>query len=217
MDHESLLPWAFWFGERGWQAVLVDLRGHGRSTGRWLGFGPAESRELSRLLDRLGTEGRVRPPFMAFGVSYGASIGLRWAASDPRIDSVVAIAPYARLGEAVEGIRADFASWVPSWLIRSGVRALPRFLDVPAAHLDPIQLPPRPSIPTLFVAAENDTVARPEAVEELWRQWGPAARMLTVGDSAHEDLPFRFPEIAGALESWLEGTRKPTREVPSSP
>src|SRR5207244_1942766 len=46
-------PWAVRLAQEGWRCVLVDLRGHGKSTGRRIYFGLRESRDLSQLLDRL--------------------------------------------------------------------------------------------------------------------------------------------------------------------
>ncbi|MBI1904539.1 MAG: alpha/beta fold hydrolase [Planctomycetia bacterium] len=81
----------------GYRAVLVDLRGHGRSTGDWMSFGVHESRDLSQVLDELDARGLLAHPVGAYGISYGASTVLQFAGRDPRVHAVVAVSPFANL------------------------------------------------------------------------------------------------------------------------
>src|SRR5207237_2274314 len=96
----AMAPWALRLAQEGWRCVLVDLRGHGKSTGRRIYFGVQEARDLSQLLDRLVRDGEMATPVAAMGESYGAALALRWKAAEPRVGSVVAIAPYAILSNA---------------------------------------------------------------------------------------------------------------------
>lgn len=204
LDHETLLPWALHLAERGWHCVLVDLRGHGRSTGRTISFGIAESADLSALLSSRDAQSPLPRPIVAFGMSYGGSLALRWAGQDPRIASVVAIAPYARLAEAAEGIRSDFASWVPAWIVRTGVRRLPAWLGVAPSELDPLESIRTRPVRALLVAGGADRVAPPSSVDVLHRFTAPGSSLLTVLDAGHEDVPFRFDPLAPAMDRWLD-------------
>ncbi len=89
--------------ERGFRAVLVDLRGHGRSTGQWLSYGVIESQDLKRVLDDLTERKLVDGSVGVMGISYGAATAIEWASIDPRIKAVVAIAPFASLRAVVPG------------------------------------------------------------------------------------------------------------------
>ncbi len=203
LDHESMLPWAFWFGQRGWQAVLVDLRGHGRSTGKSISFGPVETAELGGLLTHLQGKGRVASPVIAMGVSYGATVALRWTASDPRLSSAIAIAPYARLGDAIENIRKDFASWVPSSWIRAGTRRIPEVIGTNAGELDTLQAIQGRSVHALLMAGGMDVIAPVSAVESLQQVCAPGSHLWVLEGSNHEALPFRFNDLAPAVDRWL--------------
>jgi predicted alpha/beta-fold hydrolase len=53
MSRESMHMWAVYFAQKGYRIVLVDLRGHGRSTGRWIGYGAWEVADLIKVVDEL--------------------------------------------------------------------------------------------------------------------------------------------------------------------
>ena len=65
----SMAPWALRLAEEGWRCVLVDLRGHGKSTGKEIYFGTHETNDLSRLLDRMQADGELKGPVAAMGES----------------------------------------------------------------------------------------------------------------------------------------------------
>jgi pimeloyl-ACP methyl ester carboxylesterase len=90
----------------GFRAVLVDLRGHGQSTGDYLTFGAIESRDLSQVLDHLAARGLLENDVGAYGTSYGAAIAIQLAGHDTRLKTVVAVAPFSSLRDVIP----DYAS-----------------------------------------------------------------------------------------------------------
>jgi pimeloyl-ACP methyl ester carboxylesterase len=86
---------------RGYRAVVVDLRGHGRSSGRWLTYGVVESRDLSQLLDALQARDLLHRPVGAVGFSYGGAAALQLAARDARVTAVATVATFSALHEVV--------------------------------------------------------------------------------------------------------------------
>ncbi len=87
----------------GFRAVLVDLRGHGRSTGDWLSYGVVESRDLVTVVDDLSARHVIVGNVGVLGLSYGAATAIEWASIDPRVKAVVAIAPFTSLRAVVPG------------------------------------------------------------------------------------------------------------------
>ncbi len=53
----TMLPAARALADAGYRAVLVDLRGHGRSTGKYMTFGLQEAKDLSQVIDALERRG----------------------------------------------------------------------------------------------------------------------------------------------------------------
>jgi alpha-beta hydrolase superfamily lysophospholipase len=81
----------------GYIAVLPDLRAHGESGGKYTTLGFWERRDLVACADYLGREGYPVSKFGVMGGSLGAAVAIQWAAIDPRIKAVVAVAPFAEL------------------------------------------------------------------------------------------------------------------------
>jgi alpha-beta hydrolase superfamily lysophospholipase len=98
---EAMRGWGEMLARMGLRAVLVDLRGHGRSSGEVLTYGVQESFDLMRVLDALQARGRLVGPVGVMGYSYGAATAIQWAGRDERIDAVVAVAPFSSLREVV--------------------------------------------------------------------------------------------------------------------
>ena len=132
----AMAPWALCLAQEGWRCVLVDLRGHGKSTGKRIYFGLQETNDLSQLLKQLDHDGLLIAPVTAVGESYGAVIAIRAQATEPRLRSVVAINPYASLSNAIVNIRKDYAPWLPAVFVRAGIKKLPALMNVTAAELD---------------------------------------------------------------------------------
>lgn len=205
IDQRLMIPWALLLAQEGWQCVLVDLRGHGRSTGRRIYFGTAETQDMEQLLDDLQRRGWLTPPVGVMGDSYGASLALRWAAADARIDRVVAVAPYPELAPAAQNLRGEFAPWFPSSWLRSALGQLPGVLGVPAYELDPIRVIRDQPVAALFVAGENDRIAPPADVSRLRAAVARPGPILTVPDASHEGLPYRFEALTGPVIAWFDG------------
>jgi pimeloyl-ACP methyl ester carboxylesterase len=87
------------FCAAGYRAVLVDLRGHGESTGDHVTFGVVESRDMVQVTDYLQAHHLAGAKVGVYGTSLGAAIAIEYAGIDPRVSSVVAVAPFATLKE----------------------------------------------------------------------------------------------------------------------
>jgi pimeloyl-ACP methyl ester carboxylesterase len=92
---EDLYGWEWIRNQLGWNLVLFDFREHGRSTHsfRLCSLGYHEIWDVKAVVD-FGQQQRLAEPYAICGYSLGGSVGLRWAAHDPRIKSVLAVSPY---------------------------------------------------------------------------------------------------------------------------
>jgi len=198
----AMLPWAFILAQDGWRCVLVDLRGHGKSTGKQIYLGMQEVTDLRALLDQIQMDEGSTGPVEVVGHSFGAVLALRWKMTDPRIDRVVAMSPYADFGNAVLNVSDEYAPWIPKCFLRAGLRRIPQRLGA-----DPCQLNPgcwlKPT-EALFIAGELDKIAPVNSVQTLEKIGGANSKFLVVPRAAHEPLPFFLDDLAGPVTQWLD-------------
>jgi pimeloyl-ACP methyl ester carboxylesterase len=204
----SMAPWALRLAEDGWRCVLVDLRGHGKSTGKKIYFGIHETHDLSQLLDKLMETGQLTGPVAVMGESYGAALALRWHTTDARVGTVV-IAPYGSLSNAVMNIRRDYVGWMPPFLLREGLRKLPKVLQVGPEELDTTTVLKRSPVTALFIAGGDDHIAPAADVENLKQMAGQGSELIVEPNATHESVTYYFHDLAPPVLAWLAGETAP--------
>ncbi|MCK5113432.1 MAG: alpha/beta fold hydrolase [Phycisphaerae bacterium] len=81
--------------KRGFDVVLIDLRRHGRSTGKYITCGAKEKFDVKEVVDTLINEKKITAkPLYVFGIKFGGATAIQYAAIEPRVCGVVAIAPW---------------------------------------------------------------------------------------------------------------------------
>jgi uncharacterized protein len=170
----SMYGWGRRLAAAGLRAVLVDLRGQGSSSGRHLTYGVLDRRDLSQVLDQLLARGLVSAPFGVFGASYGGATAIQLAGVDPRVEAVVAVAPFA-----------DLRSVVPDYL-RCYLPVLWRL--VPASRIQ------RAIDEAGRQAAFDPDQASPRLLLQRAR-----ARLLILHGSADRNIPLRHTEEIQAV------------------
>jgi len=81
--------------ERGWDIILLDLRGHGYSGGQYITWGFKEKHDVKAVVDELIKTQPLSDKVYVCGSSTGGSIAIQYAAIDPRCKGVIALAPPA--------------------------------------------------------------------------------------------------------------------------
>jgi pimeloyl-ACP methyl ester carboxylesterase len=201
----SMLPWAFPLAQDGWRCVLVDLRGHGESTGKRVYFTVRETNDMIQLLAQLARDKELVRPVALMGESYGAVLALRLESVDPRIGPVVAIAPFSNFSNAVLNIRDQYCDWVPMPMVRAGIKKLPSLLDIPASEFDTTTVLGRNPVKALFVAGAEDDIAPPAEVKEDQVLAAPGSPLVVVPEATHEALTYYFKDLLPVVVPWLDG------------
>jgi pimeloyl-ACP methyl ester carboxylesterase len=116
LNHNVVRHAANAFVDAGYRAVLVDLRGHGESTGRLITYGVVEARDLVQVTDFLQANNLAGATVGVYGTSLGASVAIQYSAIDPRVSSVVAVAPFATLKDEVPHF-AKLLLPLPGWFL----------------------------------------------------------------------------------------------------
>lgn len=163
------LMWARMLAEHGYRAVLVDQRGHGRSTGDWATYGVHESRDMKRVLDVLEEKGLLAEPLGLWAMSFGGSTAVQLADIDERVQAMLLISTFTSMRDIVpdygRAIGFDFLS----------DQQYGKVIDHAGRHggfnpddANPIDRLAKQDIPTLIMHGEDDRLIPIEHAVRLY-------------------------------------------------
>jgi alpha-beta hydrolase superfamily lysophospholipase len=160
----------------GYSVVMMDARAHGASEGSIATYGWLERNDTRAAIDALfhaeqrclstqyhgaGNPCPLPRHIFALGESMGAGIALQSAASDPRIEAVVAEASFANLREAAY----DYAGlrkypWLGKTLLSPFAWTLlyrgEKLTGIPLADVSPVKAVASRAFPVLLICDEKD-------------------------------------------------------------
>lgn len=207
-DKRFLTPWAIRLAQDGYRCVVLDLRGHGDSTGAHISFGAHESADVSSVLDDLGRRGWDVSRVGLFGVSYGASVALLTAGRDPRVQAVVAFEPFASAETAVpELMRAAFAAQARGISDRQFAAAHRKEAELGGfswSDADVFAALARTRAPVLFLHGERDTWLSPDHSRQLAARAPAGSVLRLVPRDNHVTLPLQIAPFEREVIGWFD-------------
>ncbi len=199
----------------GYSILMMDARAHGASGGPIATYGWLERHDTRAIIDALLASERdryisvqmsspfprgmepARPPHIfALGESMGAGIVLQSAAADPRIEAVVAEAPFANVREATY----DYAGlrkypWLGKTLFVPGTWTLlyrdEKLAGFPVAEVSPVKAVASRAFPVLLICDEKD-VALPCRHSEMIYAAARGPKQLWVVPGAFHTAAYGF-------------------------
>lgn len=204
LNKETMAGWAFLLAQDGYRVVLVDLRGHGQSTGDAVSFGKHETEDFRQLLDYLLAHNLCDTNVGVLGYSYGADLALHWAAHDSRVRTVVAMAPYDDAEEAIERLARELKIHITrSALQKATTRAAAR-MDIKWADWSGAAAIRQVHVPVLLIAGEKDTISQPPDIMALHKAAGGEAKIIEVPMANHEVIEFWFHDLGKPVLEWFQ-------------
>ena len=203
MYKETMAPWALTLAQAGYRVVLVDLRGHGDSTGSQISFGKHETQDLMQVLDHLQREGLCDGQIGVLGFSYGATIGLHWAAHDPRVATVVAIAPYNRPDEAIVRCAKALKISIPDRIARKALARASTTLDLKWTDWSGEAAIMHIKRPMLLIGASKDTICPPEDIATMSEAAANGSKSIVIPEANHQVLGMWLHQLSEPVTSWF--------------
>ncbi len=206
---ENVAHWALCLAEQGYRCVLVDLRGHGRSTGDQIGFGAFEVHDLKLLLDDLQHRGLAGERVGMLGVSYGASMSLLLAAKDSRVTAIVALEPFSNaskvLAEFAHGVAPDQAARISDETFSAAAKKAAERGHFSWTDGDVLAAMDHVTAPVLFYHGAKDTWISPDHSRALQAKAKGPSRLVILPDDDHVFLSMRLgDQIVPEVTAWFD-------------
>ncbi len=197
----TMLHTAQRLAEAGYRVVLVDLRGHGRSSGEYLTYGTLEARDLSQVIDEVQSRGLAGLRLGVYGVSYGATTSIHLASIDRRVRAVVAVAPFGM----VQPEWAHFGAIVPKQTFDDAVRGAGQVANFDPDHSDAADAIKRTSAPVLLMHGTDDWIVPYWNSLLLHHEAPENSELVTIPDGGHTSLWLDFDgELARRAVAWFD-------------
>jgi pimeloyl-ACP methyl ester carboxylesterase len=177
----------------GYDVLLFDLRGHGRSDPARISLGRRERGDLRAVLDWAGREGYAPDRIGWVCNSMGASTLLMESAQNPAIRVAVVDSPYGSLPELLDAQLSEY-SHLPI-AFNPGILAAARHLfGVRTDDLVPIRSARRwGSRPLLLFHGDSDTIVPVDQARRLAAAAGPSCQAVILPGVEHVQAYFDDP------------------------
>lgn len=184
----SDLVYVPWLRDAGYDVLLFDWRGRGRSDGGATSLGILERRDLLGAVDWLADRGIQRLGVLGF--SMGAAVAIAASPLAPNIAAVVADSPFPRVRDTIvtgmvqRGVpRAVARLAAPPIIWSASLQA-----DVDLTLIDPIRWAAFVSAPLLLMSGGRDPYLPTSTAQELFNLASEPKELWTVADAGHREL-----------------------------
>lgn len=170
----------------GYNVLMFDFRGCGRSSGRYTTVGQMETWDLTAALQYAKARAGEDAPLGVLGISMGASTAIMTAVRRPEIAALVADSPYASLEEAIDHRVRAFRLRPLMAFCYASVSMGERIAGMNIRALRPVdvvgQISPRP---LLIIAGDNDGYLPPDHPRAVYEAAGDPKELWMVPDCGH--------------------------------
>lgn len=204
---ENVLHWALALAKAGFRAVMVDFRGHGRSTGDVISYGAFEAPDLKQVINVLEERKLFSHKIGVLGVSYGASVGLLLAAQDDRVGTLVGLEPYSSAATGVvefaRGVAPNRTRSISDEQFQEGLKLAEQRGGFRWSDADVLAQSSSIKVPFLLFHGDKDTWLSPDNSRRLRANAPAGSKMGIVKGDNHMTLSLRLDPIREHVIAWF--------------
>lgn len=198
----SMVERARFLNAAGYSIVMIDLQGHGESSGEQITIGHLEKHDAQAAVEFARKE-HPNEPIGVIGVSLGGASAL--LVSPLGIDALVIESVYPNIESAINNrvaARLGPLSTIPAWLLLMQLE--PR-LGIEKSQLRPIDYVPDIGCPVLVISGTEDLHTTAEETKRMYEAAQKPKALWLVDGAAHVDLLTETPtEYVSRVKRFLD-------------
>ncbi|MBQ3842775.1 MAG: alpha/beta hydrolase [Ruminiclostridium sp.] len=206
---ERVRNYGRFYAENGFNIIMPDLRGHGKSDGAFIGMGWLDRTDIIRWTELI-IERDPDAEIVLHGVSMGAAAAMMMAGETLRenVKTVIADCGYTSVWEQFANVTKSYTG-VPEFPLMYTASFFAKLLAGysydEASSLEQVK---KSSLPILFIHGKGDTFVYPEMAERLYAAH-PDGEILMIDEAAHGQAMYFAPdtywnEVFGFIDKYIE-------------
>ena len=191
---ERVRNYAMFYSEQGFNTLMPDLRGHGKSGGSFIGMGWLDRFDIvkwAELIVSLDPDAVI----VLHGVSMGAATAMMTSgeALPTNVKAVIADCGYTSVWEEFANVMKSYTGLPEFPLMYTAsffAKLLAGYSYDEASSLEQVKKSP---LPILFIHGTNDTFVAPEMAERLFAAH-PNGEIMLIDEAAHGQAMYLAPD-----------------------
>jgi uncharacterized protein len=179
----DLLEFAEPIWKEGFNVVLLDLRSHGMSEGKYFTYGFHEWQDVMAAIDVVSAK-QPDQTIAILGVSAGGTVAISAAARDERIRKVVTIGTFADLGETIEAQ----TKWLPEGLRRRAIGRSEELANFKVAETSARRWIGQVKVPVMIAHGETDSYIPISNGEQLFTAAREPKVFFKIAGANHDSM-----------------------------
>jgi uncharacterized protein len=182
-NRADLLDFAESIWKAGFNLVMVDLRSHGMSDGKYFTYGFDEWKDIMAAIDIVNAK-QPNQTFAILGVSAGGTVAISAAVRDERIRKVVTIGTFADLGETIEAQ----TKWLPEFWRKRVIGRSEELARFQVAETSAKQWISQVKIPVMIAHGTQDSYIPLSNAEQLFAAAKDPKVLYKIADANHDSM-----------------------------
>lgn len=151
---------AKFLSEAGYNVLLVDLRYHGESGGKYCTYGYLEKFDISEWVSFL-LKRFPDLPVVLFGVSLGGAVAIQTAGIDNRISAIISEGSFAKFSDLVFEHQKRKFKFASKFLTEKVLKNVEKISGIKIDDIAPLEYVKKVSCPVLYIHGKNDETVKP--------------------------------------------------------
>ena len=191
---EKVRNYAGFYAERGFNILMPDLRGHGKSEGSFIGMGWLDRTDIVKWTEyivSLDADAEI----VLHGISMGAAAAMMTSGEDlcENVKAVVADSGYTSVWDQFANVTKSYTGLPEFPMMYTASFAAKLMAGYSYSEASAIEQVKKSDLPILFIQGKGDTFVDPQMAEQLYSAH-PNGELLMIDDAAHGQVMYYAPQ-----------------------